>query len=465
MIKKIFWGRAALMVAALATVSFMATSCGDDNTPEPNGSGENVDGGGADDGFSNEETINEVLDPSTTGMAYLKATAVEAYDLFRPVDQKATIEALRYFDDELSEYELPEAIEDIYKKAVRAYARALSGDLGAFTRAATSVTYNYTFNLEAGKGIYKAVRSEERWVRVGDSDKIVLQYTDEAGRACECVIAPSGGSSTVNFDTEDWEDYYDERGWYTGHDVTNHITAYVPRHLEFTFTQAGTKLIASSVDAEYNGTAKTAKVSGTVQVANLSAVFAVNATNSKGTFSSTVKVGSKTLCTAKGEIFGSDLCDIAKLQDELSSDEVNLFLHSGTAETNLLGRVQVKGKVTDFQSLCDAMDTWYSNDYEPYDPETEAKKAAAAARRGVEAKVYYGGSSVEQASLTWKAKRSDYYSSPWYSYEDWVVDPQLQFANGVLQSFDDYFNETRFDDILDIYDDLFDAYEALWDND
>jgi hypothetical protein len=124
---------------------------------------------------------------------------------------------------------------------------------------------------------------------------------------------------------------------------------------------------------------------------------------------------------------------------------------AGEAKVDVLGKIQIKGGVTDGAALVDAYynwgDTHYSDDLKEYEAFCDFMN------KYIYLSVYYNNTTTEQAKLL-----MDTYED--YGY--YGVEPVLYFPQDETRiAIATYFNSSKFLGLLDIIEDLANSYIAL----
>lgn len=416
-----------LSIAACATMMAIGTSACSDDEPEKEDNGGGIDGGG-------DASITEVYTPEQSKV-YLENTATELLNKFNPDDQKPLIELLDRFEDKYGDLDLPEEFEDDNEDVwVSTWAANLckalkQGDFVALSRAATQgYSYSsYTGEFEPGTW---------RWVKKNDSNSAVFRFTDN-GQTCELRATPSNG---------EWSETFD------GTKVT------IPGTLNVTLTSGSDKLVDVTVNSTYSATAHTLTLDITANVMNLNVVSNLNATDTKITEHVELNISGERVITTNATMNGRNLCNRAMLEDffdDVTGETADRFFDDGYGEVNVLGRVQVKGNLTDISDLVDALDY----DEEGTAGQAGATRAAATLRTVLTGTVHYTNSPTVQATLDWEP----YINYDWGPEQWWSARPVIRFNDDAAYAFDGYFGNGKFISVENLFESIFDKYEDIWD--
>jgi len=286
--------------------------------------------------------------------------------------------------------------------------------------------------------------------------------------------------SEVNTDV-DYE-YVEDGNNYIGteyYDRTQ-FTIGVPEKIVVTLTEGNTTLftqtintnLSSITDAEFDLSKSSFTFSSNTTFNNGYTVDVKNVkyTSNSFTLETTMKKQNSTLLKMA---LSSDLKNVPKQTlvswYYMDEDEVEDVLMSTTATAafslDVLGEVQLKGKIMDVHKLIDDMNDAYDNDKD----EARFKRAIANVNERYEANIYYNGGTYKQAWMSLEPfEEKEYWSSiggssgEYDSY--WDCEPVLKFADGTSYSFEIYFTRKNFKDLVDALEEQEDKAEDIWDN-
>lgn len=465
-----------LKLAFCATmIGVSAVACGGDDEKD------------SDDPINPGEDIDQPADPSelltpSEAKEFLDKAAIEFMSKIRTSDQKEVITLSHYFADTYGDLEAPdefdiEAVEG--SKPAKAAPARLMADLSAAVAAYDAsgiagaiVTYSYTVGFKQFTGIYEP--GMERWIKRGNSDKVIFRFTDEAGRNCELTV--TGSSGTYDFDhsytEEEYGEYVDpetgEPGW-GYYDSETSFYVKVPKELTFRLTQSNAELVSGKINTDLSIAAHTLTANVTAKVANIDVTADINGTDDQIEEKASILVSGTKMLTNTAIIKGHDLCNkerIVKLaeQDEISDDDLMSLLTSASATVDAMGKVQVVGVVDFDRSLFKAirnMDNWNSYEYElRTDAENDVNAAVNALNGKARFVMRFNGNNTNQAKVLWKWDY-DNYGNYWWEFN---IEPLMQFeSDNMTYSFDEYF-EVGFSDTEKQWNNLYKNYKKLWES-
>lgn len=337
------------------------------------------------------------------------------------------------------------------------------------TKANVYEVYDFeaTYSLSTISGHFELVGNEWKCTK---ADDLLLKFKDEKGKECEISLVGSGKSSTIMiedcFDSDeydqdwdgdgiisDWEKggYYNENGDYVkGYRDKMKVSVTVPENIKLTAKYGSEKYVDVQLKTSFNVNgalnidnyeinvpavnSAVASISGDFNLLDYSLNLSEFSKNSgKGAFSATLKKGKEFLASAKMNIEGFNV------QDNVDNDvEINKM----TVDFDVLGDVQLKGSISSA--------AFESESYDPHD-EAQVREIADKISKAMDLGIYFG-SSTKQASI----KVAPYCDEGYWDYE-----PVLVFDDGTSYSFEDYFNENDFSELIDKWEELLELFEDL----
>lgn len=430
-------------VAFAASVLMLgAVSCGDDG---PNNNNNN-------NGFDNEGVKPEDKQyTSEESKEYLESVAKEFLENFKADDQREAIELANHFIDKYGELEMPEEWYDDEDEDDSPYysPRRVMENLKKGLRNPASLTrvVANVYDFARFAGIYEPDMGNGVWKKTGESKDIIFKFRDSKAQNCE-VKAVSNGNSV-------WTE-----------EVDNETSIKFPGNVTVTVTAGGKNLAKGTVNANPDRKGHTFTANFDVTAANIHTVGSASGNDTKVTQETTVSINGKQLAKATASVNGRYLCDEYTWRDE--DIDIEQLANNGHAEVNVLGKLQVKGDISNFRGLGDALDSYYDS-YEAeygddYSSKSEAKnlcrKDCELLNERIKVNLYYN-TDRDQASLIFRP----YVYEDDYGYSDyWEIYPEsmLLFQDGTTYSFDDYFGNGRFLSVENLWDSLFDSYDAIW---
>lgn len=382
----------------------------------------------------------------TEAKQYLENVATEFLKVFKSEDQADVIAFANHFVNTYGDLEVPENWnlddEDYYYSPGRLmsgiYRAVATRDGAALARALDS---NYDFKRFAG--VYEPGAS--RWVKTANSNDIVFKFKNAGGQECRVTAKGSGAESSA---------------------TVNGTTATVPEIVTLTAVEGSTTHLSATVRTKFSERAHTASNSVSAKIANIEVISAMNATDTRITSNVEVKVSGRSVVKATAVVDGHDLCNrdkIERLINDEDGDGLANLMTKATAETDVLGSLQVKGEVSEIKAVVDALDGCYDK------YEYSSKEAARAAcekdcgvlNANVVSRIYYT-TELLQAQIRFQPKLEEEEYSDW-SWWEWQASPVLYFlADGSTYGFEEYFGNSRFISVENQWEALVESYKRLW---
>lgn len=374
---------------------------------------------------------------------FLENTANEFMRLFNAADQQPIVDLANEFADMYGDYEMPEEFDvwattptDMLNKMSKTLASKKFGALMA------SYTEYYTWDFTNYAGVYEP-GSNYIWVKVEDSDDVVFRYKNRTGETCTI-------SAKASADV-----------WTTTNEVEGDIhTLNMPKQLNVTITKGTKEMLNATLKSNFVEN-ESLELSLASTFCNIAVDAALQATNTTMTHSSTLKVDGETVLTGSATVTGRSFCnkDFIRRQIENGTEDVLLdYVDKGDATTDMLGKLQIKGTVTELRRCIDALDVDVESDNNRTVP-TEVYNAVTTLNNNFVATAYYNGTSEERATLTWKGVTE---GEDGWSYYWWWIEPALLFPDGTTYEFWEYFEDGSFDYVADTFENLLNAYSSLW---
>lgn len=415
-----------LPCACAAMLSF--TACGDDDTKGGEGTELTPD--------QNKQKF-ESIGLETMG----KINAADHAELLQTVD--AFFECA---DEGGLEVDRREEMDVVKGLLANIRAVCAKSDLGKVAQLATA---NYD--------LYKA--SEFYGTYTYDSQKMIWNYTSNDtqlkfvynanGKSSVVVLAASGNETLVNIDDEN--------------DVM------VPEKVEAVISSAEKELCKLTVDLKVDNKNKTADIN-TQLTANgyvFHAVTKANKTTATANF--TLNKNNETLISATADLTGENMTDQDAIEGAIDNDNVQDLFKSANVTVNIINQARVTASCSNFSSLINLLDeldeeyTWQQQCGEEYN-----KKVADAYNKYVDAKLYYTSDDViANFKMQVYYDEDDYYneydpSTGSYVTKKGTYDTEAAIVFTVddsAYSFDSYFDEVSFNDLINSAEALEKQYE------
>lgn len=405
---------------------------------------------------------------------FIENTAKQVNDLLKPEDQADLVNFLIAFSEEfgdffdgedISDYDYAHPRKSRLAKEMKSMLVSLNkADFMGVTRSIRNVTYQ----IADFTGIYQPDMDTKTWIKTGESSSVIYRCKVN-GKDAEISVVPADGEYSENFTGWDYDWGYDENGNWYDEEYEVKYTVKVPRNVKFDMVYAGKSLANATVVSDYTK-AKSATATVAANIANLTVNSSANLTNSDCVASYTVSMGGTNIIDGEAKLTGNHLCDLEYVQnlygeedDEDWYDEDDDYVDpawamfsTGAFNANILGRMFVKASN---DNLADLFKTAGNVDDEE---EGDVKSLVNYLNSNINTAFYLGGATEPTGNFTWRAKK---YTENWgggYSYSYWSTEPMLTFKDGTTYSFEEYFSEKNFGDIVSMYESLVKTYKSFF---
>jgi hypothetical protein len=439
------------LLAIIFAVSFTTTitSCGGDDPTEENGNTGN--GGGSENGGS--DNGSGTMTPSQQKNK-LENTTISFLEEFDAANFEDVVDLATYISEVYSDYDY-DAIEEWGATCLESMVDFIdtwtdTEDYGSWGYYYTYNQYNMLFKISSFKGSF--VAKSGRWKRT-DANYLSFTVKDENGNDCVLKLTTSGKEKKVYVgDEEEWEWIgYDDNDFYEYNiDIYNNYI-YIPANINITIERAGNRLaevvintdLASMAGEEFDLSRDKYNVSATFKFNGYSVImdkFKYTPAGNGSEISYTIKHGNKNLLNMtmsseldveNGEFYGADNNNIS---------------------INLMDAVQFKGFCSDVNRLIALMD-----DADECDDESEFKEYVRKMNNLINIGLYYDKKNVKYANVELEAFiYEDYWGEEWYYTPVIVFD-----EDGTSYSFEEFFNERDFRNLIRTLERLMEDYEYL----
>ena len=386
---------------------------------------------------------------------------------------------------------------------------------------AEKTEYIYTSVLKAGlKDLYGGFKPDEKyemWVYDKNvTDRLEVEFTDDHNQ--KWVATLKGSKETTRIHVTVYYKNTDKYVYEGGPDAgtsTDDVRIYddeytldVPKEITFTVKCNGTAVVDMTVnsnlafdwayeeesewieyrnwyesewydeggyygwgDYDWNGTYSVdidytnLNVDAKLIVNGYEETFKSNATKSGISASASVKIDGKSMLKAEAAL-NADIDNIIEQTNDAANeeDEDDITVDATVVKElsmyiDLVGKVQIVGKCDKFEELYDAI-----VDLEEADDEDDFKKFERNLSQVNDAysiTVHYDNTETVQANIELEANKE---VDEWDGYTYFWVSPVLVFAaDDSRYSFEDYFTESSFSDLIEAVKDLGDDFEKLFD--
>lgn len=402
---------------------------------------------------------------------FLVDVGEELINTFNPNDQKEAVELAdelyykyKNYDWDAIGEEFEDELDDIYSTEFESF-------FGMPRRMIDVINGKKKVSLE-NKEILLTLSKFGRIIEFDDKNKtvkitktddpsVVAKFSDSEGTKCELKVWGEGKEIEGSYTYEDghWDYNYDE--WVS--DGKRTIRVKVPRTIKMHLKHGSNSLISFTFNWDSN-IKDYVNTSLNLQAINL--VFAeetkVSTTEASAVFS--FSYGDKGLIAAAVNLPKYELIDWEGGKDITEEEGENWLeeyddkyksmlgkVGKGEVKLDILGKVQLRGGVTDGAALVDAYYNWGDKYYN--DEQDECQDLCDLLNKYIYLSVYYNNTTTEQAKLLMQVYE-DYYG---YDIEPIMYFPQEETSIAVMT----YFNSSKFLGLVDLVEELANGYIAL----
>lgn len=434
--------------AFVATLSLSTTSCGgDDDSPKKEqgggdqGGGDN-NGGGSQGGDDNNGGGTGNMSESEK-KNYVDATARELVDYIKADDFKAITDLGQYVSENLTRStnrsSKTDVIEDFFEAAVKL--SKLEETNTYIKRLFLLSNFSAEFSYESGV-----------WTKARTTPENTLRFNfyDKNGQACVAEVVGSGKKVEVHASV------FDEKHKYYDYSSYPYYTTYrteenrfeVPEKVNVRLTQGNKSLIDIEVkisiaggEFQYNSSAVNTTMNANIVGYKIELEKAYYNGGKDAGVSVKVSKNSTMLVSAT-----------ASANVRFDSDGEFLSADHGNVKVDLLGKVQVKGTLDDFNKMRD-LDKRINSE----STEADVKDIANQMNKQFNIGIYFNNGSTRQAYL----QAYPFLEKKSY-YERWKIEPVIYFDDGTSYStFEALGDDSRFNELVKKVKNLVTDFENL----
>lgn len=406
-----------LAFSTMLCMCFTFVACGGDDDDEVPGSGSDV---------PNIEVPSGEVNP-TNEKQYIESVGQALAKLFRASD----FQDIADMANELEDVEADGIFADFIQTTEKGYDEI---DL---------------IKLANIKGTFVGSYKEKSMKRTSTTGDLNITYTASDNKKWVLSVSHSGNLGTVTLD-EDW-DYYYSGGRYNEYITTTKME--IPKAVKAKLTKdsetiAEVNLTINDLTITNEEVSQTSKASYTLSSKVKDFEVTSNAIyNPSGatTVKATVKKGKTTVATVDVEGNSS----ISK--GEVSNGNAN------SINVCILDKLNVKGSIKDVKNLVDALDEANENEYN----ETNFDRWLKNANSYIDLGLYNNNPTKQAKVILGKDADKDYWGGSYHTY--YRIVPMIEFTDGTSYSFEEYFDETTFKNLMDEVEKIINDFEKLVD--
>ena len=332
---------------------------------------------------------------------------------------------------------------------------------------------NYKAVLMASNFTGHFTANNNKWT-LSPADDLQFIFKDQNGKECVLKLETSGNVKKVYVcNVDDWVDYdysYDN-DYYISNDYYDRtqLTIGVPENVVVTLTQGGTQVVKTTVKVNLGSISNERfdlsknELTATTLV-ELNNGYKINVSqvaysgNSKASANFEMSKNGKSLAVVafSSDLSGMPSCNVdAFISDDIDDiDFDNANMKNAFVKLDIIGKLQIQGKVSDIRKFADYLAQANDND----DDEKNFKSYITQANSLLDLNLFYDGNAVKQADV----KIEPFVDGTWNGKTYWYSEPVLYFYDGSSYStFEAFFNDKDFKGVIDTFKGLADKYAAL----
>jgi len=295
-----------------------------------------------------------------------------------------------------------------------------------------------------------------RWKKTGTANYLQFTFDDKNGKTCVLKAETSGKLTTVHhdaFDEEDW-DYEYVNGHWRDYETLTENSFVIPEKVHVTLTQGGstvadvtvnTSVSISSGDFDYTRDNAQVTVTAKINDYNLNVSKVAFNAGTSASAAATLSKGGETLIECSANATGQ------LYSEESEKDPVG---KTGAFEVKVLGnQVYIVGNISNISDFAENLDN--ADEYD--EDESSFKRYIENANALIDINVYFDGSKNSTAKVELYPVSEKY-----YNYEYWNYEPCVVFGDGTKYSFEEYFDENTYDDVIDQFENLIDDFVEMF---
>lgn len=317
----------------------------------------------------------------------------------------------------------------------------------------------YTASNFTGEFVLK----NNTWVQTNTTKvgHLRFSFNDNSGKSCVLTLKASTKGTAVHHDSFDDKEYYwdytPENGYIDWEETTGINTFVIPEKVTLELSRAGRKLMSAEINTkvntngEFDYTRDAAEINATMTVSDYNITISKAAFNvgDLAILNARFMKGSETIMTLGGSGKGS----LNENEDLNDFGAVNMNF-------DLLGKVRIGAVIYDADRFTKALEN--AEDYNGN--ESRYKGYIAMANEQLAANIYFDGNKNSSAAIVLNPYKDYEYDYSGHRYDYWRYETCVKFSDGTMYSYDQYFDEETFSDVIDMFVSIGDDFVRLFDD-
>ena len=397
-------------------MSLSMTGCGGDDSSDGGNGGS---GGGGGTAMTESEQKE-----------YIDKTGRELVDKINADDFKPITELATFVDENLTRTATnrsskTDALEDFFEAAV---------DMCTLENTKEHIRRLFEMSKFSAEFSYR----NGEWVKTGTPNNTLrFNFNDKNGQPCVAEAVGSGSEVVVHASVfDDKHKRYDYTNGYTSYTQTEENSFKVPEQVNVKLTRGNSILVDIQVNINVSG-GEFKYNAGNASVTMNANIVGYSITLSRAYYNGGNNAGVDVTVSKGGELL---VKAIASANVRINEDGEFVSAGNGNVNVDILGKVQVRGTVDDFNKVRD-LDKQINSE----SSEAEVKNVADQMNKQFNIGVYFNNGSTRQAYL----QAYPFLEKKSY-YERWRIEPVLYFDDGTSYStFEALGDDSRFNELVE----------------
>lgn len=446
-----------LSALLLCATTPMLVSCGNDDPISQGGDSGESEGGEDNNGSENNGEVGggtgDVPVTSIEQKKQLEKTGIALLEKINAQDFSYLTELMEYVDNVyVYEYD-SEDVEDWFADCLESITKYLGTEDSGYNGYWIEIISNYERLYAASNFTGRFVAKDGAWKYYDDVDDLQFHFADANREKCVIKLATSGKTKKIYLgDSDEYDDYDYTNGVYIYY-LSNYMNYMeLPEHLELTLERSGKVIVRVSLYTNLNMAGEDFNLEKDSYSVSLTAnIMGYELSFDKLAYTANRGAEVKFSIAKSGEM----LVKMEVAADGSANNDGIETVEKATVNVDILREVQLKGVCADVYSFVNKIDGAFEAEYE-----SEFKSYVAEANDMLNLGLYYFNGRERMADM----KLMPFVSSGYYETEYWV-EPVIYFADGTSYStFDVFFDETDFRNLIDVFYSLIEDFESITDS-
>lgn len=385
--------------------------------------------------------------------AKLEEIGLDIAGKVNPESQKDLVKTFDAFIEYAEDFEIEENPVGEYAQGLAASLKKMCEEksLGEISKI-SRVTDSELYSLARYAGVYTMTGEYTEWY----DTYYVWEKTEYVSDKLEFRFPVESEMAIVQITTEGSDQRFE-----TTADNTDY-TIIVPEKAKVTVTCGREELLTLVCDLKVDNVVKSVVSSVTVKANGYTFVENIDVRGDKASTNLCFSIDNKKLVEANAWIEGDNMTDGDVIYDNVDNETIQNLFASGEVVVKVYGNkdgVMLKGYVSNVKELVDKIDRLGDVYWEEENTLAHQTKLAEAYNEFMKGEMYYTSSDNLIARFSMQAYDD---SDEWGEYYD--IEPVITFVNDDSKfSFESFFDEVSFEDLVDKIEELGDEFDAYID--